>query len=176
MFFDIDEIPESGYDFKLALDKDNLKINGRDCSLSGPATVQGRLIKIEKDVYLKGRITTALSVVCTRCLGLFEHPVECEVSARFVPKSKSGDLEDDLELHTSDIDTEYYSENKINIFNPVHDQILLAVPMVRLCRKDCKGLCPTCGKNLNEGSCDCDQDDSIDPRLSILKSLKDKIK
>lgn len=176
MIFDIDEIPEGGYDFQLVLDKDHLKISDQDCILNSPASVQGRLTKIDKDVYLKGRIIATLSVVCTRCLREFEHPVGCEVSARFIPRKKSSDLETDVELHASDIDTEYYSENKVNIFNPVHDQILLTVPMVRLCKKSCRGLCQKCGKNLNEGPCDCDKEDSIDPRLSVLKGLKDKIK
>ena len=43
--------------------------------------------------------------------------------------------------------------------------------MKALCKKDCAGLCPTCGKNLNQGKCDC-PDDNIDPRWSKLADLK----
>ena len=50
------------------------------------------------------------------------------------------------------------------------EDILLDVPSKFLCSPDCKGLCPVCGKNLNQGDCGCKQD-TVDPRLAILKSL-----
>lgn len=53
------------------------------------------------------------------------------------------------------------------------EDILLALPTKFLCREDCRGLCPTCGKNLNDGPCGCSQH-QIDPRLEVLKQLIDK--
>jgi len=55
----------------------------------------------------------------------------------------------------------------------VREQILLALPSRRLCREECKGLCPTCGADLNAGRCDCEQRE-VDPRWSALAELKDK--
>ena len=54
----------------------------------------------------------------------------------------------------------------------VISDILLNLPQKNLCRKDCKGLCPECGRNLNDGACAC-QGKSVDPRLEILKQLMD---
>ena len=53
---------------------------------------------------------------------------------------------------------------------PVTADILLSLPSKHLCKEDCKGLCPKCGKNLNEGDCGCDLRE-VDPRLEILKTL-----
>ena len=50
--------------------------------------------------------------------------------------------------------------------------ILLELPSKYLCKPDCRGLCPKCGKNLNSGSCDCNTH-QIDPRLEVLKQLID---
>ena len=55
---------------------------------------------------------------------------------------------------------------------PVTADILLELPSKHLCKEDCKGLCPKCGKNLNMGDCGCDLRET-DPRLEILKSLLD---
>jgi uncharacterized protein len=48
--------------------------------------------------------------------------------------------------------------------------VIVSTPMRVLCRYDCEGICPTCGKNLNEGMCDCEVDD-IDPRMAALRTL-----
>ena len=50
--------------------------------------------------------------------------------------------------------------------------LLLALPTKHLCREDCRGLCPRCGKNLNEGLCGC-REDKVDPRLAVLAQLMD---
>jgi len=55
----------------------------------------------------------------------------------------------------------------------VREYMLLEVPISPLCRPDCKGLCPVCGENLNETTCH-HEDEAVDPRLSVLKSLLDK--
>lgn len=54
----------------------------------------------------------------------------------------------------------------------VISDILLSLPQKNLCKEDCKGLCQTCGKNLNEGDCSCDKRE-IDPRLEMLKQFMD---
>ena len=52
----------------------------------------------------------------------------------------------------------------------IREQLILNMDMTVLCREDCKGLCPKCGRNLNEGDCGCDRTE-IDPRLAKLKQL-----
>ena len=64
--------------------------------------------------------------------------------------------------------------DKINIDDDVRDYALLSIPMKKLCKENCKGLCSKCGKDLNEGSCEC-RNDEIDDRWLPLMELKNKI-
>ena len=61
---------------------------------------------------------------------------------------------------------------KLELDEIVISDILLSLPQKNLCKSDCKGLCPQCGQNLNNGDCSCDTR-QIDPRLEILKQFMD---
>ena len=67
------------------------------------------------------------------------------------------------------------AHHEIDLTEVVRQNILLAIPPSPICRSKCAGLCPTCGKNWNEGLCDCRRDE-IDPRLEKLKQLLDEEK
>jgi uncharacterized protein len=62
----------------------------------------------------------------------------------------------------------------LNIGDILHEQVLLALPMKPLCKVDCKGLCPTCGTNLNVKSCDCPKE-QFNPNLDALIELKRRL-
>ena len=68
-------------------------------------------------------------------------------------------------------DEELFDGKTIDLEPLVREQVLLALPMHAVCREDCKGLCGTCGKNLNEGECGC-APSQVDPRLAALKNIK----
>lgn len=76
------------------------------------------------------------------------------------------------ELHEEQDDDTYVvvSDERLDLDELLREDILLDMPSKYLCSPDCKGLCPKCGKNLNEGDCGCETKE-IDPRLEILKSL-----
>ncbi|MBI4600107.1 DUF177 domain-containing protein [Candidatus Uhrbacteria bacterium] len=176
MVFDIDDITEDGLAFRLQVGRDRFKIDQTDCALSQDVSVEGLLRKVNREVFLTGHIKTEVSLICSRCLEPLRSSVDCPVSAKFVPQDKAKKWKSETEVQEDDIDSEHYAENKVDITQPVHDQILLAVPLVPLCRKDCQGLCSECGKNLNNGPCGCHKEKPGDPRLAVLQSLKDKLK
>jgi len=60
----------------------------------------------------------------------------------------------------------------LDLTEPIISSILLSLPMKTICDEDCKGICPNCGRDLNEGQCNC-EDKNIDPRLAKLKELMD---
>lgn len=175
MIFEIDRIPEDRMDFQLELEPGQLEIENSDCVLCEAVAVKGSLAKIKKDVYLNGEVSTALRLTCTRCLAPVTYPVNYKLSARYVSQDKARELGRDLELEESDIEIEYYSENKIDISPLVQDQILLAIPMRCLCKQDCLGLCDRCGQDLNMSPCGCGPDQTVDPRLEKLKLLKETV-
>ena len=61
-------------------------------------------------------------------------------------------------------------DDQLDLDQLLTEDILLDVPSKFLCSPGCKGLCPTCGKNLNQGPCGCERD-TVDPRLAVLKDL-----
>jgi hypothetical protein len=64
-----------------------------------------------------------------------------------------------------------FKGDELDLSQLAREQILLNLPEQVLCREDCKGICPTCGKDLNEGDCKCGEDE-IDPRWAALKDLR----
>lgn len=176
MVFDIEDITEDGLDFSLKVERDRFKIDQTDCSLCQDVSIEGTLRNVSRDIYLSGQIKTEVLMSCARCLEPVRNLVDCEISVKFVPQGKAPKLKSETELREDDIDSEHYTDNKVDITQSVRDQILLAAPLVCLCKRDCLGLCPECGKNLNEGPCGCKKEKPVDPRLAALKALRDKLK
>lgn len=87
------------------------------------------------------------------------------------------DLCEKLTTNPDDKDDEviFIDSDTIDITEIIENNIILALPVKRLCKEDCKGLCLRCGSNLNFTTCNCDKDNT-DPRLSKLKDLFSKIK
>jgi uncharacterized protein len=74
------------------------------------------------------------------------------------------------EIEPEEFALAYYKDNVIDLGALMQEQFYLAVPMKPLCQPDCRGLCALCGKNLNQGSCEC-RASWEDPRLAVLRSL-----
>ncbi len=99
---------------------------------------------------------------CDRCSKLYTRRMNMSFTHNLV-QSLVDDGNDDY-IETPDF--------KLELDEVVISDILLSLPQKNLCKSDCKGLCPMCGHNLNEGECSCDKR-QIDPRLEILKQLMD---
>jgi uncharacterized protein len=80
------------------------------------------------------------------------------------------------ELSITDAEAEigYYEGEGVLLEDALREQVLLALPLKTICRDDCKGLCPHCGKNLNEIQCAC-VDEVEDPRWAALKEIRTKL-
>jgi uncharacterized protein len=176
MIFKIDEIYGEGLDFEVLESKHNFDIDSPDCSLTQSVKVQGKLEKTGPEILCQGLLETGLSVACSRCLANFDFSVKNKLKVHFIPGVEGSKPGNEIELTDLDVEQEFYEEGQINLSSSVRDLILLSLPQIRLCRKDCAGLCPQCGTNLNENDCGCEKHESCDPRLAVLQQLKDKLK
>ncbi|MCI1959602.1 MAG: DUF177 domain-containing protein [Clostridia bacterium] len=122
-----------------------------------PVSVEGTVTNIKGDFHLKGNGKTVVEMSCSRCLKPVNVNIEFELDEIFSNKSK----EEEVETFTG---------NTIELSSVVKKCILLNLPMKVLCDEDCKGLCPVCGKDLNEGDCECDTT-YINPKFESLRSL-----
>jgi len=116
---------------------------------------------------LEGMVKTALILTCSRCLEPFIHDLEIPLRLEFRNLDRVTRASDfEAEARDAD-DMNYYHEEDatIEIQLGVIETILIHHPMKPLCNENCQGLCPVCGKNLNQGSCECRQ--SV-PELRLL--------
>ena len=112
--------------------------------------IEGEIVDGGRAFNLKGTIKCRKSFICDRCL---KHSIEDQIH------------EINEELDPSDIE-----ENIADLSEIIRDTLIASQPIKNLCREDCKGLCPVCGQNLNEGDCNCDRF-VVDPRLEALKNF-----
>jgi len=127
------------------------------------------LTKFDKQMILDAETSIKANLVCDRCAIDFETAISSSYRMVYLLENEIPDLEKEkVEINYIHPDTE-----KIDISEDVKDYALLAVPMKKLCSEDCIGLCYKCGKNLNEGECNCIKEE-IDPRWEPLLKLKNK--
>ena len=172
-----DDIPDDGeYVFDLIEKPDYFKVDPEQGVLKKDVCVQGSLSKVGQEVFLKGTVSTEMELICSRCLEPLDYSLRTQVTSRYVPGLEAEQREPDVELRASDIEVEYYTDGQVDLSQAVYDQMMLSLPLVRLCREDCKGICSQCGVNRNKVDCQCFEQDSTDPRLAVLRTLKDKLK
>ncbi|MCK5427573.1 MAG: DUF177 domain-containing protein, partial [Thermodesulfovibrionia bacterium] len=101
-------------------------------------------------------------------------PLKVDFRVEYLPQ-KEAIQHREHELTGNDLNVGFYEDDEIDMKGLLREQILLAVPMKPLCKTECSGICPQCGKNLNTASCKCITK-KIDPRLAKLETLKESIK
>jgi len=128
-----------------------------------------RLLKASTNVLARLVGETTVRLTCARCLEPFSYVLHIDLEEEFRPSVdiNSGaaitDTGDDLALVIN-------KHHVLDMTEILRQAMLLSLPLPPLCREDCQGLCPDCGANLNEESCNC-QNDDIDPRWAALSAL-----
>lgn len=136
------------------------------------ASGEVELIHTDGSILVRGRLSTEVETTCSRCASPFDCRVVFDIEEEFLP---SVDVVSGLPLPApEDDETFVIDENHVlDLREAVRQYALLSLPIKRLCRADCPGLCPDCGKNLNDGSCSCVQP-ARDARWAKLEQLLPK--
>ena len=121
-------------------------------------SVQGDISSKDNILLLNINIKVNLEMNCSRCLDTFIYPIDIDIEERFTNDSNS---EDEAFIVIDDV---------LDINEVVETSIISTLPIKRVCKTNCKGLCQTCGCNLNHGSCTCDKED-VDVRFEVLKGF-----
>jgi uncharacterized protein len=134
MKLNIHQIPPGGMEIDTAIDSDCLGIQrSKRLKDLSPIICELHAELSEKNLILKGSAMVLLDCCCDRCLK------ECEVEAH----------SDEVEIVIEDC------PDIVDLTSYVREDILLAFPQLCLCKDDCKGLCYSCGQDLNESQCEC---------------------
>jgi len=126
-----------------------------------------------QDIRLNGELATRLELLCARCLEPVAQDVTRKFDLLYRPLGTDAGNEE-LSVTVAEAEVGYYQGDGLLLEDAIREQVLLAVPLKVVCRQDCKGLCPTCGKNRNTEPCSC-APPLGDPRWSALKDLREKL-
>ena len=147
---------------------DDPVLQGTEAVLARPIEVTGRLQAAgEGRFYWHGRLQTTVAAECRRCLASVSVPLAVQIGALFSQEPGAADDPDTYAVAHDAV--------AIDVRGAVREELILALPRYVLCREECRGLCPRCGKDLNAGPCGC-TDTPADARWSALAALKDKFR
>ncbi len=170
MRIEVDKVQAAGTRIVKRYAPDELALDDEVGQLTTPAEVSGCAFRSGNQIRVQGDVKTNVKVRCDRCLNLVTVPVDTRFDVAYIPAAD--DVSDEnLELQEEDLDFSVFEDGAIVLDELVREQVLLALPSRLLCREECKGLCPTCGVDLNADACSCGTRE-IDPRWSGLKDLR----
>ncbi|MGH9502897.1 MAG: YceD family protein [Terriglobales bacterium] len=129
--------------------------------------------KIVKDIRLAGGLETRVELACARCLEAVRRDVSHKFDLLYRPQGADAGKEE-LSVTSAEAEVSYYQGEGLQLEEVLQEQVILSLPLKVICRDDCKGLCPHCGKNLNEQDCGC-AEPLEDPRWSALKDIRGKL-
>jgi len=164
---DLRELARGPVETRCELRQDDPALEGTDVSLREPVLVSGRLQSIgAARFYWQGTATTVIQGECSRCLTPVSVPLSLQIGALFTEDAEALDDPDSYAVAPDATD--------IDVTLAVREELVLEAPQYVVCRADCKGLCPQCGKDLNAGPCGCAP--ATEARWQPLQALKDMLR
>ena len=155
--------PGESVSFSTSVDLSDL-CYGVSYPVSEPVLAQGTVRNTAGVLMMQGDITTTIHATCDRCATDFDRDIHFPIDVVLVTELSNEENEDEwvfpLEGDSADLD------------DIVRTVFVLNLDSKLLCKEDCKGLCPRCGKNLNDGPCSCQKE--LDPRFAALQQLLEK--
>ena len=130
-----------------------------------------RLMRTGEGILVQGDLSAELTLLCSRCLEPVVVPLDVELEEIFMPTL---DIVTGQAITPEEEDRALWIDEHhiLDLGEVLRQDVLVAAPMHPLCQDDCRGLCSTCGQNLNEGSCNCAPEP--DPRWAGLAALLNK--
>jgi uncharacterized protein len=170
--FDIRSLESEAAHVEGHLDPDDGVWEDGDARPTKPLRVEGRLSSAgPARFYFSGRIEGEAEVPCRRCLT--DVGVQVDEEAHFIFSSEGDDSSDDPDVYPFDANAA-----RLDLRPAVREAWLLAAPGFVLCREDCRGLCATCGIDLNTETCDHPQEHAqvtTESRWDSLRAVRDRL-
>ncbi|MEG1524051.1 MAG: DUF177 domain-containing protein [Clostridia bacterium] len=158
-------LKQVGEPFRLDLTEpiEALSFGGGEIEFAAPLRLSGTYVFNGKEFTVAATADTVLRANCARCAVSFDEPYTFSVSERFVKASEADPDENPYA----------YLGDRIDLTKAVLDNLFLQLPLVSLCRPDCKGLCPVCGQDRNTTTCGCQPTEAGGP-FTVLSALEEE--
>ena len=149
-------------------------IKNRECEFLKPLNIRLKAFRIRELFEVRGSFRTRMRLPCSRCLKDFDTPLASDFELTYtkeVPGLMDVFEDEDIELRVEEIGMIYFKGEEINLQQGIQEQVVMAFPLQPLCDENCKGLCPKCGSDLNQGDCGCKQAPGSN-KFAVLKNLQ----
>ena len=155
----ISKIPNEGLEVDEVVNGEILAIDREELSTETDGRFKAQVERSDGgSLHVRGHLKLKTSGACARCLADTPLVVDQELDLFFLPESEAlseYDDEEGAELQDRGLVVTFYKGDVLDLAGLVREQVLLAQPMKRLCREDCKGVCPNCGADRNLTNCGC---------------------
>ncbi len=171
MVIELDRQLEPIIPFAETFAPEEINLDEQFAGVKSEIKLAGEVRRKDFSVEVSGTINSRIELSCSRCLS----PVEVKVDAPFeinLVTLEEYEKYTSEEIHGAELELSVFDGAIIDTKEIVREQMLLMLPSHPICREDCLGLCPKCGKDLNDGKCACEPE--TDSRWEALKQLKIK--
>jgi uncharacterized protein len=172
LIINVEIIPEEGLNYIVS--EDGMRFNefltdtvDNDFTLR-KVDLDCRITKMSTTVFIKGELSAVIDSNCSRCLEDISVPIGGNFAYTLIPAK--AETREDVELTAEELEISHYSGEFIDFTSIICEQILLQIPIKKLCREECKGLCAHCGMNLNNSSCNCNLA-AVNNKMAVLKNF-----
>jgi uncharacterized protein len=172
MFLSIKEMEVRKVRFDETFSPGEIDFSGAGVRQAGPLNAKGEaelFANTDGEVRIKGGLTVTMESECNRCLAIALFPIEAQFDLFYRPSATLA-AEEEVAIDEGAAEMGFYEGAGIELEEVLREQILLQLPMQRVCSPDCKGICPVCGRNRNETMCDC-RVKPADDRWSALRNI-----
>ena len=149
-------------------------IKNRESQFLIPLNIRLKAFRLRELYEVQGTFSTRVRLACSRCLKEFETTLASAFELTYtkeVPGFMDALDEHEIELKVEEIGLMYFKGEEINLQRGIQEQVVMAFPLQPLCDENCRGLCPLCGTDLNQGDCGCARGPGSSP-FAVLKNLK----
>ena len=156
MWIRLSEISPHGIPVSSSTPPAQLGLGREEWWADGPVRAELVVTRDDDVILMDGEVTASLRFRCSRCVEECALPVRTAVHLVLVPAPDGRELPDgEHQLKAADLEQAYYRDGGLETNDVVLEHLLLSIPMRVVCRPGCRGLCVSCGRNLNDGPCDC---------------------
>ncbi len=170
MFLDVKDLAVRKVHIRKSYAPGSIDFGTSEVHQAGPLEVTATAELLEGVIRINGQLETKMEMVCARCLEPVHEEVQRDFDLFYQPLPKSAKPEEER-LKDDDTEIGFFQGEGLFLADVLKEQVLLALPMKVICQSDCRGLCASCGANLNHEECRCETHSS-DPRLAPLARLK----
>jgi len=172
MFLSVKEMEKRKVRFDESFQPGQIDFSGEDLEQATALHATGSAELLEHtggELRIQGRYTVEMSAECDRCLGRAVFPLDESFDLFYRPVVEIA-REEEVAIDEGEAEIGFYEGGGMELEDILRERVLLALPMQRICSETCRGICPVCGRNRNDGTCDC-KPDATNDRWGALRKL-----